>query len=569
MIYNITKVFCWGDLEVKHQALARVFAVVLAVMCLLMGINGLKGFGKAQDEYRERTDYADRYAKRINTYIEIDEELKGSITYDEALKELEKMQEEHDKDASQHKTDTAMYSAEKGGNTMGADMIWELMPQLKGARAELEAGKKQLEEGEAQLQQAKAAIDGLIISANNGASQCSNAVGELNIFLGNLSALMAQEPAPPEKPVEPTAPTEPAAPAELSEDADEVAKAEYEAAMAEYNEKLVQYEAEKAAYDAAMLEYNSAVEKYNAEQAEYEAAHSEWQNSYTELMASPVPANSAETLANQASAFVALANAVEEATGQALPFDPSGMSELNPTSPEELRNALDMLAGGYSAISGGLVAAGPVIALKEQELAAAKAQLEAGEKELEKGEAEAQRQLELIWYNLGELEKDKAELEESKIKLDEEANVLSKKVVETDELKALENKRTSTRLILTGVKEVKDMYEESKDLVGSANTYLDSYRTETDKLHVGKLILNGLAVLGAVSGFIGIPAAFEKIKKRFWLIAPVVLCLICACAADGINMYLGLGQMYTALAAAIFAAIHLLVILPKQHVVSD
>ena len=48
------------------------------------------------------------------------------------------------------------------------------------------------------------------------------------------------------------------------------------------------------------------------------------------------------------------------------------------------------------------------------------------------------------------------------------------------------------------------------------------------------------------------------------LIAPAAVCLVCAAAADGINMSLGLGQMYTALFTSIFALIHLLIVLPEK-----
>ena len=68
-------------------------------------------------------------------------------------------------------------------------------------------------------------------------------------------------------------------------------------------------------------------------------------------------------------------------------------------------------------------------------------------------------------------------------------------------------------------------------------------------------------------GLVGLPAAFEKTRKRFWLLAPVLLCLGCAVGADGVNMSLGLGQMYTALVTAIFALIQLLVVLPKQKTI--
>ena len=54
--------------------------------------------------------------------------------------------------------------------------------------------------------------------------------------------------------------------------------------------------------------------------------------------------------------------------------------------------------------------------------------------------------------------------------------------------------------------------------------------------HEGKRLVNLLAVIGAVAGVIGIPAAYEKIKSRFMLIAPAAVCLVCASAADGIKL---------------------------------
>ena len=99
----------------KHPALARVFSVVLAILALLMLGSGVKGFGKADAEVSERTAFAEKYAQRIETYRQLDEELAHSISYEEAWEELEKLQEQHDSDASQHRTDVAMYSAEKGG----------------------------------------------------------------------------------------------------------------------------------------------------------------------------------------------------------------------------------------------------------------------------------------------------------------------------------------------------------------------------------------------------------------------------------------------------------------------
>ena len=71
-------------------------------------------------------------------------------------------------------------------------------------------------------------------------------------------------------------------------------------------------------------------------------------------------------------------------------------------------------------------------------------------------------------------------------------------------------------------------------------------------------------ILGALAGFIGIPAAFEKTKSRFWLIAPVLLCFGCAVGAEIQCRMLGRGDSYSALAAAVFAAIQLALVIPKE-----
>ena len=130
----------------------------------------------------------------------------------------------------------------------------------------------------------------------------------------------------------------------------------------------------------------------------------------------------------------------------------------------------------------------------------------------------------------------------------------------------MEYRHISARQLLINIPEVKNSYAETGDLEASARAYLEDYRAETKRLYQGRRLINLLAVLGGVFGILGIPGAYEKIRGRFWLIAPVVLCLGCAVAADWVNMRLGLGQMYTALFTAIFAAVHLLIILPKNKV---
>ena len=57
---------------------------------------------------------------------------------------------------------------------------------------------------------------------------------------------------------------------------------------------------------------------------------------------------------------------------------------------------------------------------------------------------------------------------------------------------------------------------------------------------------------------------FEKNKSRFWLIAPVILCLGCAAAAELLCRMQGRGDSYSALGAAIFALIQLALVIPKK-----
>ena len=633
----------------KHPALARVFAIVLMILCLLMLGNGISGFGKASAETAERIAFSEKYAERIETYIRADEELAHSISYEEAYEELEKLQEQHDSGASQHRTDVALYSAEKGGYTMGADMIWEAMPEVKGARQQMEFAKAQLAEKEKIYAENKGTIDSVIRQCNDGAAACNAESAKLQRIAAQLAAIQSQmneappsdKPNPPAEVVEvidpgefteiepdrstyntnvipgedpPTYPegqsggvdeegheVEPLGPTPEEIAAYEEALADYNTRVEAYNEQQYQndltayknkktaYDNQKAAYeeylkiaDDLKAEYERKLAKYNQDKAAYDAsveaynakmAALQMQYGQTAMQALPslsVLEAQAGSLQNAAGVLGNVAQAMGTDTGVGGGMD-NGMSMPSPEqmasmSPDkmigmlqgafgQMSAAFGQIAGGAGAIDGGL-----------QE---ARNQVTAADKALREAESMMQGQLENIWYELGELEKDKEDLEKEKTELDEEAVLLSKKLVETEGLKRLKNRRISTRQLLISQGEVKARTEETGDLVRSAREFLEDYRQETERLSRGRRLINLLAVIGAAAGVIGIPAAYEKIKSRFWLLAPVVVCLCCAVAADGVNMALGLGQMYTALFTAIFAAIQLLILLPNKKIPTE
>ena len=84
-----------------------------------------------------------------------------------------------------------------------------------------------------------------------------------------------------------------------------------------------------------------------------------------------------------------------------------------------------------------------------------------------------------------------------------------------------------------------------------------------DEAWQGRALAYLLLLAGGVFGLIGIPAAFEKIRSRFLLLAPVLLCLLCAAGAEAVCLYQGRGSSYSALAAGIFALVQLAVCIPR------
>ena len=605
----------------KHQALARAFAVVLAIMCLLMLLNGATGFGKAAKAHEERTAFEEKYAQRIENYVTLHAQVENSISYDEAYELLKEKLEQHDKDAAQHRTDTALYTAEKGGNTMGANLIWEAMPEIAGAKQELAKAKKQFEDVQSAYNSVKSDLQDIAAQARSDAAESGMDAAQMQQMAQNFAALLNAEPKLPEgfsipadpgdpppeatepqvKPTEPDT-ARPTKPEEPPEDADAETLDAYQEQLDAYNDA----QAEWAEYDQAVKEYDDAMAAYQAyisypdrkeaydkavaEQQSYDEQHAAWEGQVKEAV-SQLPVENyldkletlggdLQTLMGRAQPLISTFNQMSSSMGGAelsgvdmsalqtlakyANMDPSTISTMTEEqllgAAQEIAGALSSLAGAFGSVDGGVKSIDGLVA-------EAAAKLNAAEAMLAKAESEMKGQLENIWYHLGQLEKKADELREEKERLDLEALGLDKELVETDRLKLLKNRHISARQLLINIPEVKSGYAETGDLEASARAYLEEYKAETQRLNQGRRLINLLAVLGGVFGILGIPGAYEKLRGRFWLIAPVVLCLGCAVAADAVNMRLGLGQMYTALFTAIFAVIHLLIILPKKKVI--
>ena len=550
----------------KHPALARVFSIVLAIMSLIMLLNGAVGFGKADVALKESLEQYRRIEEKTDTYEALSLQLKNSVSYEEALAELEALQEQHDDDAAQHRTDLATHTATMGGYELGAKMIMDGKVQFAAAKAELEEGKALLAEKEQQFNQLSAAfeaVEPLLTAAINALSgseeEYKAAIALIDALIAQIDVILANRPQLPELPEEPTLPIAP------PEDADEETKAAYEQAMAVYQQLLDAFE--------------KAMEEYEGNLAEYETALAAWEQEYQAVLSS-VLADAGE-VDSRIQNGSALMNA---ALGQ-LPADvlddlgglgesDISMPDLSNMSLEEIRAALVQLraylvAEGNvkTALEKALASLQSQLAEGQQAIAQAKAQVLLGEKALKKAEQELQHQLELLWYNMGQLEDETADLEADKLRLDQESEDLDRRLVSVDEKKEMEQKHRSARIVLMQEAGIASAVNAGGDLVESARAYIQNGRDGAQRHHGLLYAINALALAGGLLGLLSIPGSFEKTRRRLLLILPTVLCLACALAADGLNMYLGLGQMYTALAAALAAAIHLATILPQNKTI--
>lgn len=547
----------------KRPALARVFSIVLAIMSLIMLLNGAVGFGKADAALQESLEKYQRIEEKTDTYETLSRQLKNSVSYEEALAELEALQEQHDDDAAQHRTDLATHTATMGGYELGAKMIMEGKEQLAAAKVELAEGKALLAEKEQQFNQLSAAfntVEPLLVAAINALSgseeEFNAAIALIDALIAQIDVILANRPQLPELPEEPTLPIEP------PEDADEETKAAYEQAMAVYQQLL-------EAFEKAMEEYESA-------QAGYETALAAWEQEYQAVQSS-VLAGAGEVDSRIQAGSALMSAALSQLPAEVLD-DLGGLGESDISMPDFSNMSMEEIRAALVQLRAYLVAEGNVKTALEKALASlrsqlaegqqaldqAKAQVLLGENALKKAEQELQHQLELIWYNMGQLEDESAELEEDKLRLDQESEDLDRRLVTVDEKKEMERKHRSARIVLMQEEAIASAVNAGGDLVESARAYVQNGRDAAQRHHGLLYAINILALAGGLLGLLSIPGSFEKTKRRLLLVLPTVLCLACALAADGLNMYLDLGQVYTALACALAAVLHLATVLPKN-----
>lgn len=483
----------------KHPALARVMAVTLAIMCVIMLITGALGFGKAKNEYAEDTADYEKLTDRITTYNELTEKLADAESYKQVSAALDEHQQQHDDDAAQFRTDLAERTAKQGGYKQGAEMLWEARAQAKDGIAQYEQAKAQFNAAEAEYNAKAAEGKAMIDMCNNMAAACTAAKAGLDA----ADAMPVPDAPSGERPK-----LEPNPDETWSEDEknDPDRQAEFEAAKTAYKDSV----AAQAEFDAAQKAHDDAI-------AAKEAA--------------------------KAGADQALA-------GANMILSKAGAQEM-----PDLTTAAAALGQVAQTASAGLAEGKTQIEAARAKITAAGAAVEGAIEKIDGNLAQ-------LWYDMGKLDDEEPELEQKRAALLDEAVELAEEKAVAEERKEDEQKLGATRRTLRSYDGIKAKLTDDAELGEVAAQYADEYYAEFNREHTARIAISVLEVLGGILGLCCIPAAFEKCRSRLVLIAPAVAAFVCAAAAEIVAVALALGQCYAALPTLVFAPLYLLAAIP-------
>ncbi len=555
----------------KHPALTRIFSLILAVLCLTMLGAGL---GLTRNAIRTRASDRSgwqRLTDRVEEYRRVHDALEGRLSYDETNSALQEELEQHQKAASQHRVDLALYTATKSGLQTGSAALlqaesafwsgklqyqegvklfeeqekafWEGYEQFQNGKQQLEAGRKTMDLAEAALSGLRAQLDQsrglaailesedenarqeITVAAYDSMLQALDSSVQLYDMLkdqGGISPeqmrLLAQllaEKSDVDMSVFLDAVTWEGISAEDLQQLEDLVIASTGLSVEEIRARIQEERSKAAQQDG---ESPITEEQFAALQAAYaeNRALLEQVDSAMEARLSDFEAQLSEAKAQ-----------LDEAQKQIDELEP--MMEQGKTAMEQGRAALDM----------------------------AGSQILAGEQALLDG----RRQLDEQYRELAEKEE---QLSREKETLDREAAALNEKSAEAEELKELERRETSLRLMLLERDEIWERCDGGMELLPAADDYAALLSRQIEKRFSDLLWIGAVLILGALAGFLQIPSAFEKNKSRFWLIAPVLLCLGCAAAAEILCRVQGRGDSYSALGTAVFALVQLALVIPQK-----
>ena len=578
----------------KHPALTRVFAVALAVLCLVMLLAGVLGLRSAGQERQRALEDAGRLRDRAGQYASALAAIERGKSLDELNETLSRHQREHDRLASRHRTDMALYTATQSGLRTGAYA-------LDQADALFAEGKRQYEEGLAlfeeqaaafaaqyeQFQQSKAQLAGLVTLYESAMVVLENAEGHAQNAHGMAELLDSEDPD-----------------ARLG-----LTLAAYDGALAAVDQlaaslqtlqELIPILDSLTEMDLGSLEGLSALSELSGCEVEMPEIDMEQLTQVKEIYDALWP-RIKPMIEEMGVLTRAAEGAIQSATGKSpaeLRADAQARRDAiaagdaeNPLSDEEFEPIRAVYGATKNEILSALTVGdellailrayaepiGPMLSTTLEQLVAAEEMMEQGKAAIEEGRAgleAAGEQMKygeeqlynsraMIWYQMGQQREKAAALQVEKERLDVEAEQLKALQERADARKELEQNERSLRLMLLKRDAVAELNEAGLDIESAAVQTAQRIEDEAEYNYEGRSLAYYLLIAGGVCGFLGLPAAFERTKSRFCLLAPVLLCLLCAIGSEAVCLHLGRGSSYSALGGAIFALFQLLVSAPK------
>ena len=560
----------------KHPALTRVFSIVLCVFCLVMALAGVLGLSSNDRDRQKNLDDLARLQGRLEDYRQLSETLRDGDSYDQVSAALDARQSQHDEDAARHRSELATYTATQGGIAMGVEALDEADILFAQGKAKYEQGRAAFDAAYALFQQAKetmallwsyyqsamdqlGAAEGYLASAQSfeaalsggeeltrGAvvSAYDNAVAavdqgialldtvrELSPQLDAIAAMTPQDITQMAGMME--------AGVELPVSAEELTeiKTTYDEVWARVKELIAEIDrqnpqVEQAVVDATGMTFSELRAQTQAQRDALAARDP----------SEPLPAEQQEALRFAYEENSAVIRAAMIAAGSQMEGVAGTLAELRALL-ESMQAQIDRM---------------------DAAMEKGKAAMDQAGEAIQKGGDELYWNRALIWYQMGQQEEKAEELRQEKEELEAEAKELESLDAEAKARKEQEQRLNSLRLMLLDREEIQDRVDQGMSLPDAGEAYARDYARETERVYQLRRLFNILMLAGAVFAFAALPTAFEALRSRVLFALPVLLCLGCALGVEGICRYLGRGDSYSALAAAGFALILLLVGLPRK-----
>lgn len=160
--------------------------------------------------------------------------------------------------------------------------------------------------------------------------------------------------------------------------------------------------------------------------------------------------------------------------------------------------------------------------------------------------------------------RDSITLAVEKEDLEREARELEALEAQESAIKADQRRQTSLKVMLTANSNIGEAMKRSSDVLACARRELTRFEGEYKGAFLKRACIYALMLIAAAAGILSIPGAFERVKKRAYLVLPPVVFTVLAGAAEALSMLFGYGQQYAALFAFILGIADLIIVLPRE-----